>query len=421
MKEQFIQRSKEYFKKDYQLFIECLNKPATHGFFLNTKKASREEILKMLDFEYEETSLTSSSFYSKTDNIGKTVAYELGLIYPQGIEASLPSLMPDVDSVKVCLDMCAAPGGKSINILNRLSDDSLLISNDYQYKRAQILSSNLERLGFGNVIITNKDSDTLAKELRNTCDLVVLDAPCSGEGMIRKYPEILDEWSINNIESLASLQSELLENAYKCLKNNGQILYSTCTFAKEEDENQIDSFLKKHPDMYLVGETKKYSFIDNLEGQFMALLKRNNSNDTNSRKTKKTIKNQLIDSFIKDNLDIDEYYLYQNNGHYYLSFIPLFDLGSNVMKYGIYLGDIINNRFEPNHHLYRVTCLKDKFKYSYSLNDDEYKKYISGLEIRIAKDDHYYLLTYNSYQVRFGKCSKGQLKNKYPKGLRRML
>ena len=424
----FEDRAKLYFKENSEKFIEELSKPCTQGFFLNTKKATKEEIFDVIDFEYKKSELTDSSFYHNCDSIGKSKAYELGLIYPQEIAASLSSKYINTTNIKTIVDLCAAPGGKSINVLNRVNEDTILVSNDYNHQRCMILSSNLERLGLDNVIVTNKKVNNLADQLENYADLVILDAPCSGEGMIRKYPEILDEYSLDNINELSKLQSELLEDAYRILKGNGQLLYSTCTYAFEEDEQQITNFLNKHSDMHLVkiGDmhsstlegTIKISPLDNTEGQFICLMVKDSNSEKSSFKYLKNIKEKLVDDFIINNLDISDYYLYKHNDHYYLSLNPLIDLDSNVMRYGIYVGDIVNKRFEPSHNLYRSNSLRKYFRYVYDLNDEEYDKYINGNEIRINKENGYYLTTYKNISLGYGKCSNGQLKNKYPKGLR---
>ena len=424
----FIERANRYFGKDSKKYLELLKQPCSQGLFLNTNKADRNDILDIIDFEIEKSDLTDKSYYHHEDNIGKTKAYELGLIYPQEIAASLSTSFIDPRNVKVIVDMCAAPGGKTINALNQLDKDVICICNDVNYKRAQTLSQNLERLGLDNVIIANKQCDTLSSQLEACADLVILDAPCSGEGMIRKYPEILDEYSVNNINNLAQIQKGLLEDAYRILKGNGQLVYSTCTYAFEEDENQITDFLNCHPDMHMIDLKNEYSStlkgtiklspLYNTEGQFICMMVKDGG-ESNNLKYLKTVKEKIIDDFIKDNLDIDEYYLYKHNDYYYLSTMPLYDLGNNVLKYGIQIGQIVNKRFEPSHNLYRANSLR--YKYVYDLNDEEYDKYVSGNELVIDREDNYYLLTYHGYSLGFGKLSKKHLKNKYPKGLRRML
>ena len=431
MKELFYQRCRDYFPDDYIKFIELLKQPCTQGFFLNTRKASREKILSLIDFPYSASNLSEESFYHECDNIGKTKAYELGLIYPQEIAASLSTRYIDQNDIHLIVDMCSAPGGKTINVLNRIDNNCICICNDVSHNRALILSSNLERLGLDNVVVTNKKCDQLAEQLNNKADLVILDAPCSGEGMIRKYPEILDDYSLNNIVNLAQIQRDLLENAYDMVKEGGTLIYSTCTYAFEEDELQIKSFLEKHDDMKLIpvelkssstlSGTVKLSPLNNTEGQFFAIMRKTGSDQNTNSKYLKTAKEKIVEDFIKQNFDFDNYYLYKYKDHFYLSLIPLPDLGNNVIKYGIYLGDIVNKRFEPNHNLYRANSLIGHYRYTYELNDEQYDMFISGNEIKADLSNNYYLITYKGLSLGFGKCSNNTIKNKYPKGLRRMI
>ena len=281
-KELFLKNINDYFGKYADRYIELMNESVRSAFFLNEKKASRDEIFELIDFKYESSSLTNKSFYYLDNSIGKSKAYELGLIYPQDIESSLPTTFIDTDNIRMAIDLCAAPGGKSINILNRLNDDVLYIANDINYKRALILKNNLERLGLDAIVTSNK-IEYYRDNFKGLFDLVILDVPCSGEGMIRKYPEILDEYSDENIDALAYKQEILLDEAYELLNEGGKLLYSTCTYAYKEDEDQIIKFLNKHQDMKLIelpkldninklNGTIKLSPLNDTEGQFMALL-----------------------------------------------------------------------------------------------------------------------------------------------------
>ena len=432
MNELFLERIKKYFPENYEKYLNALKEPCTRGFFVNTEKGDIDSILNVVDFEYKNSEITDQSFYHFNDNIGKTKAYELGLIYPQEIGASITSRYFDAKNINTIVDMCAAPGGKTINIINRLGNSPLVISNDNSHLRASILSSNIERMGFDNVIVTNKECDVLANELEGFADLVILDAPCSGEGMIRKYPEILDTYNIENINELSGLQSNLLDYAYRICKKDGYILYSTCTYAFEEDEDQIRSFMGRYKDIEIIPFENQYestlpgtikmSPIDNTEGQFAVMMKKNSDVD-NSVKVKylKTVKEKLVEDFIKENTDLKEYYLYKHNDNFYISFVPLLDMKRHVLKYGVLLGELKGKRFEPNHHFYRSNYISKHYRYTYDLNDKEYDTYISGNELRTDLGNHYYLVTYKGFALGYGKCSNGQLKNKYPKGLRRVV
>ena len=250
--------------------------------------------------------------------------------------------------------------------------------------------------------------------------------------MIDKYPEILDTYSINNINKLAEIQSKLLDQAYSCLKAGGQLLYSTCTYSFEEDEFQIESFLNKYDDMSIVKldidnnnskleATIKLSPINKTEGQFICLMEKKKNDEINELKYLKEVKNNIVERFIEDNLDIRDYYLYNIKDKYYMSKYKLIDVGNNIIRLAIYLGDLNNKIFIPNHNLYRANSLRNNFKYQYDLNNQELKKYLNGEELIIEGEDNYYLITYKSLSLGYGKLSKNRLKNKYPKGLRRML
>ena len=431
MNELFQNRARSYFGEKADRFLELLNTEASQGFFLNTDKADREEILKEIDFPIEKSDLTDDSFYHNETNIGKTRAYELGLIYPQEIAASLTVRYADLKDVKVIVDLCAAPGGKTIGIMNRMDKDALCISNDVNHTRAQILSSNLERLGLDRAIVTSKDVSELSDQLEGCADLVILDAPCSGEGMIRKYPEILEQYSLKNITDLSLIQKDLLKSAYRILRKGGQLIYSTCTYASEEDEDQIRSFLNEYHDMKQVilpkiGDpvmegTIKLSPLNGTEGQFICIMKKEGDSLRNTIRPLKTVRDKTVESFLKENLDIEEYYLYRYKDRFYLSLYPLPDLGTHVLRYGIYIGETKNGRFEPSHGLYRANSLIGRYRYTYDLNSDEYDKYIQGLELKVPLNNGFCQVTYHGHSLGFGKVSNAILKNKYPKGLRRVI
>lgn len=423
----YLDRCKTYFKNNYNDFFKCLKEKPTESFFINELKG---DVLKDIDLDNNKSLLNPKAFYYDFDQISKTKEYELGLIYPQGIESSLSSHLFNGDNINIIVDMCSAPGGKSINFINKFSN-ALLISNDINYKRQLLTANNFERTGIDNAIICSLDINTLTNRLKNTADLVILDAPCSGEGMARKNDEIYDSYSENEIKKLADIQSKLLDDAYNILNNDSYLIYSTCTFSFEEDENQVIDFLNRHNDMSLIkvninnnqstlDGTIKLSFLNKTEGQFISIFKKSGIKSSINLPILKNIRNNIVQDFIKDNLNIDSYFLYRINDKFYISFNELYDLKTNIIRYGIYLGDLIKNRFEPNHFMYRANSLIGHYKFEYELNDMEYDNYVKGLELKVNDfKDAYYHLTYKGYSVGFGKCTNNVIKNKYPKGLRR--
>lgn len=433
----FYKRMEEYLGDEFPRFKELMALPHHQSIFLNTLKGPKQFLLREVDFEIEPSDYNPFNYYMKHDSIGKTYQNDLGLFYPQEMSASIPAQVLNPKKGSLVVDMCSAPGGKSINLANILEDDGLLISNEYEYKRATILVSNLERMGISNVIVTNKNGNDLAKCLKGMADYVLLDAPCSGEGMIRKQPSILEEYSLANIELCHHRSLELIENAYDILKQGGEMVYSTCTYAIEENEAVIYEFLKKHPDMELLdidhsyprrglayedldsSKMVRFTPLDKTEGQFIAKLKKHGESESIKFKYKKTISSKIIEKFIKDQLDLDEYYIYEQNDKYYLALQALPDLGRNVLRYGIALGEIRKNNFFPEHHFYRSNILNQHMLHIIDINDEEYAKLISGNSIFRDVPNGYYALTYKHYPLSFTKVSNGECKNKYPKGLRR--
>ncbi|MGN1405970.1 MAG: RsmF rRNA methyltransferase first C-terminal domain-containing protein, partial [Erysipelotrichaceae bacterium] len=331
---------------------------------------------------------------------------------------------------KLIVDLCAAPGGKSINALNTFND-CLLIANDVTYARASIISSNFERCGFTNTLVSSTDISNLSASLKGNVELVILDVPCSGEGMIRKYPEIINNLKDEEYHKLEKIQSKLLDEAYLMLSKDGYLVYSTCTYNPGEDEDQLIDFINRYPDMELISidykhnssklkGTVKLSPLNGTEGQYISILKKNSENESVKLKYLKTVKNTIVEKFIKDNLLLKDYYLYAKDNNYYLSLKPMPEVKGTI-RAGLYIGELKKDRFEPSHMLYRCNELKDLFRYRYELNDEEYRTYKKGQELETELKDNYYLLTYKGHSFAYGRAKKGIMKNKYPKGLREMV
>jgi len=156
------------------------------------------------------------------------------------------------------LDLCAAPGGKSTQIACKLAGKGLLVSNELIPSRAKILSQNIERMGIGNCIVLNERPDVLAGRFAKAFDKILVDAPCSGEGMFRKNAVAVDEWSQEAVINCKARQIEILDHVANMLKNGGTLTNSTCTYSKEENEEVIDSFLSRHDRFRVVASAYKF-------------------------------------------------------------------------------------------------------------------------------------------------------------------
>ena len=240
--QKFLEDMKEILKDEYEDFIKSYEEPKTTGLRVNTLKISKEELLNLNLFNLTQIPWANEGFYydETVDRPGKNPLHEAGAYYLQ--EPSAMSVVPKVDVQEgdKVLDMCAAPGGKSTYILSKLNDTGLLVSNEINPIRIKALGENLERFGAKNCIITNTDSNNLKKVFRGYFDKIVIDAPCSGQGMFRKDEVAISDWSYAKVLECQSIQREIIRDGYEMLKNGGTLVYSTCTFAKEENETVIN-------------------------------------------------------------------------------------------------------------------------------------------------------------------------------------
>lgn len=254
----------------------------------------RMRILKTLKISSDKRVSWANEAYYFDENVrpGKHPYHEMGLYYIQEPSAmSAAALLAPKPGMRV-LDLCAAPGGKSTQLATYLGDSGLLVSNEINTQRSRILSQNIERMGIKNAIVTNEDSFVLASHFPGFFNAIQVDAPCSGEGMFRKLPEAIEQWSMENVAICAARQKEILDNAAVMLKPGGTIVYSTCTFSKEENEDVIEYFLERHPDFTLEEMERFWPHKVDGEGHFVAKLVRRGGVDTGLKADRKTKKNK---------------------------------------------------------------------------------------------------------------------------------
>ena len=336
------------------------------------------------------------------------------------------------------LDLCAAPGSKSTQIARALKN-GFLLSNEYESKRAQILLSNMERMGVSNFAITNMDTKVLCKQFPQCFDKILVDAPCSGEGMMKKHDAASEKWSLENIELCANRQKEILTNAYQSLKKDGILVYSTCTYAKEENEEVIAWFLQEFPDMELMEIDAKFGRkgletsgmdaskvcrifpMDQGEGHFIAKLKKTGG----ASKSLPTLNSSKIDGcvqkFLKEQIENPMTYYYVEKGKDYDKVFMMnhpflkFKKG-NVVRQGVYVGNIIKSRFEPAHAFYMNADLVYKKKIECTL--EQMDACMHGLELAEKVERGYVAFCFQGLPFGFGKSDATRITNKIPKGLR---
>lgn len=440
MNKLFEKQMKDLLKDEYDDFMQALDQPNVKAFYLNPLK---KDGLKYLDNKYIQPHVVvKNGYYFDYQNypLGKSPFFSCGLYYIQEPSAMLVSHFLDIQDDDYILDMCAAPGGKTCAVASQLSNQGLMIANDIVSLRAKILSENVERFGLANTIVTNCDPLHFTKILPGFFDKIILDAPCSGEGMFRKSDQAIETWSIDKVNECAFIQRQLIDAAMILLKPGGQLIYSTCTYNMIENEQQIQ-YLLEHYDCSLIPLEKSHGMHPGIdmeeavrlyphhyqgEGHFIALIQKHGEEKSQKIKgIKPSISkpNQLlVQDFYKQYLNIKvPPYLFDNNNHIY-ALLPQFPelKGIRVLRNGLYLGECKKNRFEPSLAL-ALTLHKEDVKqsYTYHESDQQILDYLHGETITGSHQKGYGILFVEDYPLSFYKESNHQAKNLYPKGLRR--
>lgn len=438
MKQEFLDRMKQYLGNEYDSYVASLEQPLFRGLRVNTSKIAIDDLLAMNLCELRPSSICSSSFYIEEDvkGLGNHPAHLAGLFYMQEPSASSAVEILDVQEGDWVLDLCAAPGGKSTQIAAKLNNTGFLLSNEIDPKRAQILLSNMERLGFSENMITNARPDILCKEVKGWFDKVLVDAPCSGEGMFKKHDQAMEDWSEEHVLACSHRQLHILDSAYETLKQDGILVYSTCTYAMEENEHVVAQFLENHPDMQLIDcastfgrsgfpygsidETKVRRIfpMDGGEGHFVAKFKKTKEADY-TKKQECTVKKpeDYVMNFLKSQLKEVPAYLYVNQDKVYCKNTPFLKLGKvKILRQGVFVGECIKKRIEPHQHFYVASALEHV--QSYTLEEEQCHQFLTGNQLFVPGYKGFTQICWKGYPIGFAKGDGQVLKNKYPKGLR---
>lgn len=436
--EQFDARMKSLLKNEYDDFKKALLEKPVKGLYLNRNKKNVERVLEEQYIEHHPI-VENGYLYDENYHPGRSAYFLAGLYYIQEPSAMLVADALPIEPDDFVLDMCAAPGGKSCEIATRLTGEGVLIANDIEASRARILSENIERFGLDNTIVTNVDPMRFTKQFQEAFDKIVLDAPCSGEGMFRKLEQAVDTWSEDKVLECAHIQKNLLKGAYDMLKQGGMVIYSTCTYSYEENEAMVHYAVdelgfellplsKSHglcPGVDLDEVVRCYPHHYRGEGHFIALLRKPGNSP---RKVVRPMKPQVsqadlkvLKAFYQETLNKKvPAYIIENNGHLYAIKKNFPELkGIRVLRNGLYLGEVRKNRFIPSYSL-ALTLTKEDVKrsYDYSCDSEEIKKYIHGETLEGTGNKGFGVIFVDGYPLSFYKESN-QVKNLFPKGLRR--
>ena len=424
----FLTRMEKQLGAEFPEYLQSLERPRAVALRFNPLKGDAPH----MDFVQAPVPWEPMGFYYDPDaRPGLHPYHEAGVYYLQEASAmSAVALLDPQPGEKIC-DLCAAPGGKTTQIAGRMAGEGFLLCNEINPKRAKILSRNIERMGVANALVTNEHPQRLADHYPGFFDRVLIDAPCSGEGMFRKEEAAVTDWSQETVEMCARRQGEILCSGAALLRPGGRLVYSTCTFAPEENEMTVSAFLERHPEFTLeqvsapwftpVGQGQFRLWPHKLlgEGHFAAVLRKNGGEDTDVTIPKGEKLPKAWDAFAKE-LDIrlpeGKAVLFGQSLYWAPTDLP--DLrGVKVLRPGLELGEMKKDRFEPAHAL--ALWLKESAnRQDYAADSDEIRAYMHGDVVRSSRKN-WCLVTVDGYSIGWGKGDGKVLKNHYPKGLRR--
>ncbi len=466
---EFSERMKQMLGNEYEEFEACYEREKYRSLRFNPLKGEVSAFLEQMPFSLRSVPWSEYGYYyENNDTPGKHPYHEAGVYYIQEPSAQIPAALLEAKPGERVLDLCSAPGGKATQIAADMKGKGLLICNEYVPSRAKILSENIERMGIRNALVVNETPQKLAAVFAGYFHRIMVDAPCSGEGMFRKNEEAYTEWSPENVQMCADRQDEILEAAARMLLPGGRMVYSTCTFAPLENECAIARFLQKHPDFTV----KEVSFAEGIqpgnpdwaekemgaldeeirnhllktlrlfphkikgEGHFAAVLKKNGTLlhttdrivSRNGEEKTITLKNcKEYENFL--NTEIKAEWLLQTEKASYLMFgeqlyqIPREMPGLKrlkVLRPGFHLGTVLKNRFEPSHALALALTPKEvAHTWNLDSHSPEAVNYLKGGTFSAEGEKGWYLITVDGYSIGWGKLAGGIMKNHYPKGLRK--
>lgn len=397
--------------------LSSLDEKEVKGVYLNHELMSDEEFSNLFKTLKPHPVVPHGFIFDKeSDQLGKKVYHEQGLYYIQEPSAMLVShFLNAVENDKV-LDLCAAPGGKTIQAALKMNNSGLIIANDLSKSRANILLSNIERLGISNTVVTSLDFKIHYKKFINYFDKIILDAPCSGSGMFRKMSEMKDDWTYEKVLKNAAIQKDLILMCYEMLKEGGTLVYSTCSYSYEEDEEVIehllsntDATLENIPAFEGEFRSPKYKETVHLlpshfkgEGHFIALIKKPGLSRQETLNKVILTRNNSTKSGIKQ---VDEYILPCS--------LPK-DFDSLCLRPGLFKSSKIGNKVIPSHHYSHAKNDLEKIE----LSKEEVVKYLRGESLNKKEKEGYLVVTFHNIALGLVHSVNGTLKNLYPKGLR---
>lgn len=464
----FLDSMKEILGEDYEAFLAGFDGQRQYGLRVNTLKMNLEEFERIAPFHLKKVPWISNGYFYEAEDVpAKHLFYSAGLYYLQEPSAMTPASRLKVQPGERVLDLCAAPGGKATELGSALQGEGLLVANDINTARARALLRNLELFGISNSFVTNEPPHVLAERFPEFFHKIMVDAPCSGEGMFRKNPAVVDSWQEKGPEYFSKLQREIIVQAADMLLPGGMMFYSTCTFSPLENEKTITHLLKERPDMEVIPMEDYEGFAEGLtsyrgevfdescklcrriwphkmsgEGHFMALLHKKNGVQQQVQQTvsqssiwwekckglNKEQKAAAEDFFSHVNIAYDEKRIDVRGDNLYYLPAPKYDgRGLHFLRNGLFMGEFKKKRFEPSQPFALALHAQDFDQVlDFPADDERLSRYLRGETLDVSdliagekKRKGWQLVMVAGHPLGFGKLVNNNLKNKYPAGWRK--
>ncbi len=438
---------KELLGEEYEAYLNSFSELPAHGMRINTGKLSPEEYLSLTGWKLEKVPWINNGFYYEDAYApARHPHYYAGLYYLQEPSAMTPASRLDVQPGHRVADLCAAPGGKATELGSRLKGEGMLLANDISMSRAKALLKNLELAGIPNLLVSAEDPVHLAAAYPEYFDRVLIDAPCSGEGMFRREHSMIEYWKEAGPDQYVPVQRSVLESGIAMLKKGGRLLYSTCTFSIKEDEENIRWILEQHPEMHLIPMEPYEGFAEGRlglsdavrifphkmkgEGHFLALLEKDGENQEGSRsKGEKLLPLEKLPdeirtflSFVRRSFKEGGFSIERDQVYYFAPGVER-KKGIRYLRSGLLLGSWKKNRFEPS-QAFAMVLKKQEYAYvcDWSAEDPRTVKYLKGETVEPDQTEKgktaWRLICVDGYPLGWGKLAGSMLKNKYNPGWR---
>ena len=445
--EKFEIRMKNILGDEFDDFRRCiLEGDNVRSLRVNTKKISVDDFLAVSPYSMEKIPYNDDGFYLKDEvRMGGEVCHQAGMFYMQEPSAMIPVNSVDIKPDWKVMDVCAAPGGKTCQLSNRLSDKGLVISNDIKFERCKALKENTERLGLTNVMLFSDEVASLSGEFDSYFDMILVDATCSGEGMFRKNANIMNYWSEKKVKLCSDIQNGLLDTVAHAVKGGGMLVYSTCTYSVEENEEIVSSFLDAHNEFSLIPLSERvrpylapgimindrydfsltgrfYPHKHPGEGQYVAVMRKKEdgvlpSVNEAKDKTRDYDREDVLRFLESVGISISPERIFVKGNSVWIRPETVLSMKKHVISHGVFVGELKDGIVTPAHPFFMAFGCDMTNRIEFDIDDDRLVKYLRGENIRYPAREGYGVITVSGCVIGGFLAGRGYLKNLYPANL----